>query len=84
MTYVMLHFLRLFVLFFFLFFLINTCTFLGDEMKINEMNENIFGLKEDYPSQINSQNQLSHPNLSQIEQKSQESLIQGKIHIKQN
>ena len=53
-------------------------------MKINEMNENIFGLKEDYPSQINSQNQLSHPNLSQIEQKSQESLIQGKIHIKQN
>ena len=48
------------------------------------MNENSFGLKEDNPSQINCQNQLSHPNLSQIERKSQESLIQGKIHIKQN
>ena len=29
-------------------------------------------------------NQLSHPNLSYIEQECQEGLIQGKIHIQQN
>ena len=29
-------------------------------------------------------NQLSHPSLSHIEQEGQESLIQGKIHIKKN
>ena len=39
------------------------------------------GLKEDNPSQRNCQNQLS---LSHVDQKCQESLIQGKIHIQQN
>ena len=45
---------------------------------------NPFGLKEDNLSQRNCQNQLSHPGLSHIEQESQESLIQGKIHNQQN
>ena len=40
----------------------------------------LFRLKEDNPSQRNCQNQLSHPGLSHIEQKYEESLIQGKIH----
>ena len=40
--------------------------------------------KEDNSSQRNRQNQLSHPRLSHIEQKFQESLIQKKIHIQQN
>ena len=40
--------------------------------------------KEDNPSQRNCYNQLSHPSLPQIEQECQESLIQGKIHIRQN
>ena len=41
---------------------------------------NLFELKEDNLSQINYQNQLSHPGLSHTEQESQVSLIQGKIH----
>ena len=45
---------------------------------------NLLGLKEDNPSQINCQNQLSHLSLSHTEQESQKSLIQGKIHIQQN
>ena len=45
---------------------------------------NLFGLKEDNPSQRNCQNQLSHPGLSHIEQECQESLIQGKIQNQQN
>ena len=48
------------------------------------MHMNPFGLKEDNPSQRNCQNQLSHPGLSHIEQKCQESLIPGKIHNQQN
>ena len=48
------------------------------------MSNNLFGLKEDNPSQRNCQNQLSHPSLSHIEQECQESMIQGKIHIQQN
>ena len=35
-------------------------------------------------SQINCQNQLSHPGLSHTEQECQENLIQGKIHYQQN
>ena len=35
-------------------------------------------------SQINCQNQLSHPGLSHTEQECQENLIQGKIHNQQN
>ena len=46
--------------------------------------QNPFRLKEDNLSQINCQNQVSHPGLSHIEQKCQESLIQGKIHDQQN
>ena len=36
---------------------------------------NLFGLKEDNPSHRNCENQLSHPSLSHIEQKCQETLI---------
>ena len=46
--------------------------------------QNPFGLKEDNTSQRNYQNQLNHLSLSHIEQKCQESLIEGKIHIQQN
>ena len=46
--------------------------------------QNLFGLKEGNLSQRNCQNQLSHPDLSHIEQECQESLIQGKIHNQQN
>ena len=42
--------------------------------------KNPFGLKEDKSSQRNCQNQLSHLSLPYIQQKCQESLIQGKIH----
>ena len=45
--------------------------------------KNLLELKEDNPSQINFQNQLSHPSLPHIEQECQGSLIQGKIHIQQ-
>ena len=45
--------------------------------------KNLLELKEDNPSQINFQNQLSHPRLPHIEDECQESLIQGKIHIQQ-
>ena len=45
---------------------------------------NPFRLKEDNLSQRNSQNQLSHPGLSHIEQECWESLIQEKIHNQQN
>ena len=45
---------------------------------------NLLGLKENKPLQINCQNQMNHPSLSHTEQESQESLIQGKIHIQQN
>ena len=48
------------------------------------MSNNLFGLKEDNPSQRNCQNQLSHQSLSPIDQECQESKIQGKIHIQQN
>ena len=48
------------------------------------MSNDLFGLKEDNPSQRNCQNQLGHPSLSHIEQECQESMIQGKIHIQQN
>ena len=48
------------------------------------MSNNIFGLKEDNPLQINYQNQLSHSSLSHTEQERQESVIQGKINIQQN
>ena len=41
---------------------------------------NLFGLKEDSPSQKNCQNQFSHPGFFHIEQECQESLIQGKVH----
>ena len=40
-----------------------------------------FGLKEDNPSQINCQNQFSHPSLSYIEQEFHKSLTKRKIHI---
>ena len=46
--------------------------------------KNPFGLREDNLLQRNSQNQLSHPGLSHIEQECQESLIQGKIQNQQN
>ena len=39
---------------------------------------------EDNLSQRNCQNQLSHPGLSHIEQESQDSMIQGKIHNQRN
>ena len=45
--------------------------------------KNLLELKEDNPSQVIFQNQLSHPSLPQIEQECQGSLIQGKIHIQQ-
>ena len=45
---------------------------------------NLFRLNEDNPSQRNCQYQLSHPSLLHIEQEWQESLIQGKIYIRQN
>ena len=45
--------------------------------------QNPFELKEDNLSQRKSQNQLSHPGLSHLEE-CQESLIQGKIHNQQN
>ena len=44
----------------------------------------LFRLKKDNPSQINFQNQLSHPSLSHIEQEYKESFIQGKIHVQEN
>ena len=44
---------------------------------------NLFGLKEDNPSQRNCENQLRHPSLSNIEPERQEKLIQGKILIQQ-
>ena len=40
--------------------------------------------KEHNPSQRTFQNQLSHPSLFHIEEESQETLIQRKIHIQQN
>ena len=43
-----------------------------------------FQIKEDNPSQINFQSQLSDPGLSDREQECQESLIQGKIHNQEN
>ena len=46
--------------------------------------QNLFRLKEDNLSQRSYQNRLSHAGLSHIEQECQESLIQGKIHNKQN
>ena len=46
--------------------------------------ENPFRLKEDYLSERNCQNQLSHPGLSRIEQECQESFIQEKILNQQN
>ena len=39
---------------------------------------------EKIPSQRDSQNQLSHPGLSHIEQEYQECLIQGKILVQQD
>ena len=45
---------------------------------------NLFRLNEDNPSQRNCQYQLSHRSLLHIEQEWQESLIQGKIYIRQN
>ena len=42
--------------------------------------ENPFELKEDNLSQINCQNQLSHPGLFHLQQECLESLIWGKIH----
>ena len=44
----------------------------------------LFRLNEDNPSQRNCQYQLSHRSLLHIEQEWQESLIQGKIYIRQN
>ena len=40
--------------------------------------------EEDNFSQRNCQNQFSHPGLSHKVQESQESFIQGRIHIQQN
>ena len=48
------------------------------------MSNSIVRLKEDNPLQTDCQNQLSHPSLSHIEQKCQDSLNQGEIHIQQN
>ena len=48
------------------------------------MSNSLIRLKEDNPLQTDCQNQLSHPSLSHIEQKCQDSLNQGEIHIQQN
>ena len=40
--------------------------------------QNLFGSKQDNPTQRNCQSQLSHPSLSPIEQECQEKLIEGK------